>query len=82
MNPSKKNEVEFLERFFAKRGLGDISLGSLSATIFDQKSQKRLKKDMQKSMSKKYRKRMPEVIKNDAKMDTKIDYFSNISENG
>ena len=33
-------------------------------------------------MQKKYWKLMPKVIKNDAKMDTKIDQFSNFSENG
>mgnify|MGYP003320233214 CR=1 FL=1 len=36
---------------------------------------------MQKSMSKKYRKIMPKVTKNDAKIDTKINQFSNFSEN-
>ena len=53
-----------------------LNLGSLLATIFDQKSKKGVKKDIQKSMPKKYRKMMPKLTKNDAKMDAKIDDFS------
>ena len=75
--------VAFLDRFLGCEGeVRNRLLGPHLATIFDQNPKKGIKKGMQKSMSKKYRKLMPKVINNDAKMDTKIDQFSNFSENG